>query len=261
MPLETILSVKDLWVTYGEKIAVEDVSYDVKKGDLVGVVGANGSGKSSMFKAVLGLLPYRGSVRMFDKEFHRNLLRMVGYVPQKITFDLTFPATVFDVVAMGLMRGRSNKDNRRDGIANSTLSDSEKVKACLEAVRMWHLRRRRIGALSGGEMQRVFIAQSLVRNPLLLIMDEPAVGLDVRSEKLFYSILQEAHTKHNITVMVALHDIDAVEKYSNKVVCINRSLYFYGDTTEFFADEKLLGAYTEYSMQAHIHKHPHMHSH
>lgn len=259
MQLDTILSVNDLWVNYGTKIAVESVSYDVQEGDLVGVVGANGSGKSSMFKAILGLLPHRGTVSLFGRPFHRDLLRSVGYVPQKISFEPMFPATVFDVVAMALTRATLTPTDRRHGIVDSDMSNSEKVMKCLNTVRMWGLRHRRIGALSGGELQRVFIAQSLVRNPSLLIMDEPAVSLDVKSQKLFYSIMQEANSEYGITMIVSLHNMDVVKEYSNKVVCMNRTLAFHGKTSDFFADEKLLGLCTEYKLQDR--PHPHEHSH
>lgn len=226
---------------------------------MVGVVGANGSGKSSMFKAILGLLPYRGAVKLFGHVFHRNLLRSVGYVPQKTFFEPMFPATVFDVVSMALACTDSTQNDRRDGIVNSDMSDYEKVTACLKAVRMWNLRHRRIGALSGGELQRIFISQSLVRNPSLLIMDEPAVSLDVRSRKLFFSIIQEANEDYGITVVVSLHNMHAVKEYSNKVLCMNRSLAFYGETSDFFADENLVGMCTEYGVQDHPHEHTHSH--
>ncbi|MXX20525.1 MAG: metal ABC transporter ATP-binding protein [Cenarchaeum sp. SB0665_bin_23] len=257
MQLDTVLSVRDLWINYGEKIAVEDISYDVQKGDLVGVVGPNGAGKSSMFKAILGLLPYRGTVKLFGHKFHRELLRSVGYVPQKILFEPMFPATVFDVVSMVLSRANSTHHDRKNGIVNSHMSDYEKVESCLKATRIWHLHNRRIGTLSGGELQRVLISQSLANNPLLLIMDEPVVGLDTRSRKLFFSIIQKASEDHNITIVISLHHLDAVKEYSNKVICMNRSLTFYGKTSDFFANETLMGLCADNGILAHPHEHSH----
>ena len=113
----------------------------------------------------------------------------------------------------------------------------------------------RIGELSGGQQQRVFIAKALVNKPKILILDEPATGVDVQSSEIFYSILRELNEKQKITIIWSSHDMDAVNRLANKVACLNRTLFFHGKSHEFFDNEELVKQYSEASMQQHMHHH------
>lgn len=231
-----------LTVEYPEVKALDDVSFTVNEGDFLGIIGPNGAGKSTLFASMLGLnTKYKGSIKFFgtDIKKSKNYLKQIGYVPQKPIFEKNFPATVIDVVRMGL-RKESNA-NRIDQI--------------LQQLWIHELGNRRIGELSGGQQQRVFIAKALVNNPKLLILDEPVAGIDQQSIELFYSILKELNSKQRITIIWSSHDLDAVNKLANHVACLNRTLFFHGESDDFFENDELVKQYSEASMQEHMHHH------
>lgn len=267
--MTSIVQTENLTVEYGSVTAVDNVNIEVNQGEILGIVGPNGAGKTALFRAILGLQPYRGRVTLFgqDHTMRKHLLPFVGYVPQKMAFEPTFPATVFEVVSMGIISKRTVRgaelirrgEFRPVSLSRESSGDAERVTKSLEAVGMDHLADRRIGSLSGGEQQRAFIAQSLVRDPLLMILDEPVTSMDVESQAAFYSILRRANRDHGITVVVSLHDLEMLKEHSDRVACMNCQLCYHGDTETFFADEDCLRMYTEASMQAHLNTHHHDH--
>lgn len=266
MSINNVLHVKDLTIRYNDSIAVDNVSFDVGEGDLLGIVGPNGSGKTTLFRAILGLEPYKGKITMFgyEPDKFKSLIPLVGYVPQQIIFEPYFPATVYDVVSMGVIsktktvKGAKliqqcgccwNKLHKRDE------KTTEKINTALNTVGIKHLKNRRIGELSGGEQQRVFIAQSLVKDPILMILDEPTTSIDVESQTKFYSMIKKLNEDIGITIIWSSHDLDAIEKYASMVACMNSKLFFHGKKEQFFADEKILKTYTESAMYMHNHMH------
>ena len=184
---------------------------------------------------------YKGTIKFFGEDIRKskNYLKEIGYVPQKPIFEKNFPATVNDVVRMGLRNE----------------SDENKIDEILQQLWIHELSNRRIGELSGGQLQRVFIAKALVNNPKVLILDEPVTGIDQQSIELFYSILRELNSKQKITIIWSSHDLDAVNKLANHVACLNRTLFFHGISEKFFSDDELVKQYSEASMQEHMHHH------
>ena len=134
-------------------------------------------------------------------------------------------------------------------------SNENKIDEILQQLWIHELSERRIGELSGGQQQRVFIAKALVNNPKILILDEPVTGIDQSSIDLFYSILKELNSKQNITIIWSSHDLDAVKKLANHVACLNRTLFFHGESDDFFKNDDLVKQYSEASMQEHMHHH------
>ena len=285
MPLLShMVDVENLTVQFGDKVVVDDISLSVDQGEILGVLGPNGAGKSCMFRAMLGLLPYRGHVSFFGTGpgDQKHILPLVGYVPQKIDYEPLFPATVYDIVSMGVvtqrrrMRGlalleKNELDWRHAGEPHTEHgmeeddsgkkcrtclpceephTEREMVEGALETVDLSSMRDRRIGELSGGQRQRAFIAQSLVRDPLLMIMDEPVSNMDVESQSLVSSAIRRATRKHKITVIISLHDLDVLQEHTNTVMFLNRSRVYYGDTESFFADRDRVRMYTEASLHA-----------
>ena len=237
-----VIEIENLTVRYGDIKAVDNLSFDINQNDFLGIIGPNGAGKSTLFACMLGLLTnYEGKIKFFDQDIKKSkkYLFEVGYVPQKPVFEKNFPATVSEVVRMGLRR-------------NSTEMRVDKV---LQDVWIHELSNRRIGELSGGQQQRVFIAKALVNNPKILILDEPVTGIDSHSTELFYGILRELNQKQNITIVWASHDLDAVNRLANKVACMNRTLFFHGESDKFFTNDELVKQYSEASMQKHMHEH------
>ncbi len=237
-----IVEISNLIVKYPDVKALDDVSFVVKEGDFLGIIGPNGAGKSTLFDCMLNLnTKYDGTIKFFDKDIRKSkdYLKEIGYVPQKPIFEKNFPVTVNDVVRMGL------KDE----------SNEEKIDDILQQLWIHELSERRIGELSGGQQQRVFIAKALVTNPKILILDEPVTGIDQQSIDLFYSILRELNSKQKITIIWSSHDLDAVNQLANHVACLNRTLFFHGESEKFFSDDKLVKQYSEASMQEHMHHH------
>ena len=238
----SIVEINNLTVHYPDVKALDDVSFVVNDGDFLGIIGPNGAGKSTLFDCMLGLnTKYQGTIKFFGEDIRnsKNYLKGIGYVPQKPIFEKSFPVTVNDVVRMGLRNE----------------SDKEKIDKILQQLWIHELSNRRIGELSGGQQQRVFIAKALVHNPKVLILDEPVTGIDQQSIELFYSILRELNSKQKITIIWSSHDLDAVNKLANHVACLNRTLFFHGESEKFFSDDKLVKQYSEASMQEHMHHH------
>ncbi len=236
------VEINHLTVQYPDVKALDDVSFVVNQGDFLGIIGPNGAGKSTLFDSMLGLnTKYKGEIKFFGENIRKskNHLKEIGYVPQKPIFEKNFPATVSDVVRMGLRNE----------------SDENKIDEILQQLWIHELRDRRIGELSGGQLQRVFIAKALVNNPKILILDEPVTGIDQQSIELFYSILRELNSKQKITIIWSSHDLDAVNKLANHVACLNRTLFFHGMSEKFFSDDELVKQYSEASMQEHMHHH------
>jgi len=237
-----VVEIKNLTVQYPGVRALDNVSFLVDQNDFLGIIGPNGAGKSTLFSCMLGLnMQYTGSIHFFGEDIRgsKKYLRNVGYVPQKPIFEKNFPATVKEIVRMGL-RQKSNE---------------ERVDKVLQDVWIHELSHKRIGELSGGQQQRVFIAKAMVDNPKVLILDEPVTGIDTQSTELFYGILRDLNTKQNITIIWSSHDLDAVNKLANKVACLDRTLFFHGISNEFFSNEELVKKYSEASMQKHMHNH------
>jgi len=237
-----VVDIEHLTVKYPDVKALDDVSFSVKEGDFLGIIGPNGAGKSTLFASMLGLnTKDEGSIKFFGLDIRKSkdYLKEIGYVPQKPIFEKNFPATVNDIVRMSLRKE----------------SNEKKIDEILQQLWIHELRNRRIGELSGGQQQRVFIAKALVNNPKILILDEPVTGIDQQSIDLFFSILKELNSKQKITIIWSSHDLDAVNQLANHVACLNRTLFFHGESDDFFENDELVKQYSEASMQEHMHHH------
>ena len=200
---------------------LEDVDLRIDPGDYLAILGPNGGGKTTLLKVLLGLLaPDRGSVHVFGHP-PRDAAGRVGYVPQGRSFDPEFPIRVLDVVLMGRLRrgiwGRVSAEAR------------ERARAALEQVELQDLARRPIGALSGGQLQRVLIARALVGEPQLLLLDEPTSSLDERVERSVWELFEEL--SHQMAVVVVSHDVGAISRHVRSVACLNRKLYAHPSKT------------------------------
>jgi len=236
-----IVDIEKLTVDYAGIKALEDVSFGIAEGDFLGIIGPNGAGKSTLFRCMLGLhTQYDGTIKFFDQDIRdsKRYLSQIGFVPQKPVVDRNFPATIREIVSM-----------------SQNSNDSKKVEEALQKVWMHELADRRIGDLSVGQQQRVFIAKALVNSPKILVLDEPVTGIDVYNQDLFFQILGELNTREKISIIWSSHDLDAVERLANKVACLNKTLFFHGISEEFFSDDEMLKKYSETSMQMHMHHH------
>jgi zinc transport system ATP-binding protein len=227
-------------------LVLDSISFTVNEGDLLGIIGPNGAGKSTLFKCMLGLIgDYRGQITIFDHNIrkNKNVLQKVGYIPQIRSIEQNFPATVQEIVSLGITGKKTSTRNK------------EKIISAIEIVDLSEHKNERIGELSGGQQQRVLIAKSLVNDPKLLILDEPTTSIDQVTQDKFYSLIKRLNLEKKISIIWASHDLDAVHRLANKVACINRKMFFHGDTCGFFENEELLKMYSESTMQAHMRVH------
>ncbi|MFL6368655.1 MAG: metal ABC transporter ATP-binding protein, partial [Nitrososphaeraceae archaeon] len=169
-------------------------------------------------------------------------LEQIGYIPQQRLIDQSFPATVQEIVSLGI-DGRNKHRSK------------EEIISAIRVVELEDLKDRRIGELSGGQQQRVLIAKALVNDAKLLILDEPTTSVDIETQNKFHSLLKTINQKNKVTIIWSSHDLDAINKLANKLVCINRTMFFHGDAHEFFASSELLKMYSESIMQAHMRMH------
>lgn len=234
-----VLHVKDLTFSYEREIVLENVHLWLSEGDFLGLIGPNGSGKTTFIRCVLGLLkPDHGQIRLFGEPLSHDNRKRIGYVSQKAnSFNTHFPATVFEVVSTGLYGkvGLFRRLSRRH---------QNQIHEAIASVGLTSFQKRPIGRLSGGQQQRVFIARALVGRPNLLILDEPTVGVDAQSSDRFYDLLEELRKEYQLTILLVTHDIDVMAEKVDRVAFLNKRIIFHGDSDEFCLRRHELLAHT-----------------
>ena len=222
----TIVEIKDLDFAYNGETVLEDVNLTVRQNDFMAIIGPNGGGKTTLLKLVLGLLtPVKGTIRV-DGKSPQEASPCIGYVPQDVHTNRSFPISVIDVVLMGNLDPNKRLSRRSAAIRRDAL-------AALERMEMASHADRKIGMLSGGQRQRVFIARALLPRPKLLLLDEPTTNIDTKGQADFYRLLRELN--QDVTVLVVSHDLLAISRYVKSVACVNKNLHFH-DQTEITGD-------------------------
>jgi len=210
-----MISIRNLSISYGATLALENVNLDIFGEDFLGVIGPNGGGKSSLMKAVLGLVPYSGTIEYAD-HIYKNGKLSIGYLPQINTFDPGFPISVEQVVVSGLQaaKGIFGRYRRADFAAARSL---------LDEVGIAHLGKKAIGELSGGELQRTLLCRAIIAEPRMLILDEPTNFVDNKFEKQLYSTLQQLNKR--MTIVMVSHDLGTISSVVKSIVCVNRRVH------------------------------------
>ncbi|MGE5782226.1 MAG: metal ABC transporter ATP-binding protein [Nitrososphaerales archaeon] len=237
-----IVKVSSVSFEYGSEKILDDISFSVDEGDFLGIIGPNGAGKTTLFFCMLGLIDgYNGEIKIFGENIRRNkkILKQIGYIPQRKSIDRRFPLTIKELVSLSI----TNK---------SYIDNVDKV---LRYVDLYDNRNKIIGQLSGGQQQRVLIAKALVNNPKMLMLDEPTNELDQASQDNFYLFLKQLNDEEKITIIWTSHDLDAVNRLSNKISCINKKMFYHGTKDDFFSNDNNLKKYSESQMQIHMHSH------
>lgn len=221
--MDSALQVRDLTVAFGERVVLERLSFDVKRGEILAVIGPNGSGKTVLLKSLLRLVPSTGTVEWAAGT-------RVGYVPQKIAPDRGLPVRVREVLeAKARMLGL--KRTEVDAAADTAGLGRE----LLDAV---------VGVLSGGQFQKVLIAFALLGEPNVLLFDEPTASLDELSEERVYELLHRLQSERGMTVILVSHDLSIVYRYANTVLCLSRGLTCSGPPKEVLTPETLEELYS-----------------
>ncbi|ECP7728535.1 metal ABC transporter ATP-binding protein [Listeria monocytogenes] len=229
------MEIQGLTIAYKQKVAIDNVTLQIASGKLTGIVGPNGAGKSTLLKGMMGLIPReQGQVTLADKPL-TYWRKKIAYVPQRSEVDLTFPITVFDMVllgtypALGLIKrpGKKEKQLALDA---------------LEQVEMTGFMKRQIGELSGGQLQRVFIARALAQHTEIFFLDEPFAGIDMTSEALIMRLLKKLRDNGK-TIVVVHHDFHKVAAYFDDIILLNKKLVAHGPVEQTFTEEQIQFAY------------------
>ncbi len=213
-----IVEIKDLDFAYNGEAVLENVNLAAQPQDYIAIIGPNGGGKTTLLKLILGLLkPDRGTVRV-DGQSPGEASACIGYVPQDVHMNRSFPITAGEVVLMGKRhpgkrRSRPSAADRRDALV------------ALERLGMAAHADKKIGLLSGGQRQRVFIARALVSQPKILLLDEPTANIDTKGQADFYRLLRELN--QDMTILVVSHDLLVISRYVKTVACVNKGLHYH----------------------------------
>lgn len=215
MSAEKVITIEDVSFTYDGPPVLTGVTLAVEQGEMLGIVGPNGGGKSTLLKIVLGLLkPDTGKVTVLGHP-PRQGREEIGYVPQSTSFPRDFPISVEEAVLMGRL-------GRTRFLGGYTRRDREVATEVMEMTEVCILRERRLGELSGGQLQRVLVARALAGRPRILILDEPTSHMDLRLEEDIFDLLKKLNAE--MTVVVVSHDLGFISHYVTRTACLNRSL-------------------------------------
>lgn len=216
-----VVNLNNVTVVRGGETVLEDLTLSVEASDFLAIIGPNGSGKTTLLKVMLGLIkPDSGDVRIGGHPPEEERIK-VGYLPQQFNFDQSFPVNVFDVVLMGCYRGL---------FSPYTDKDHEATEMALAAVGMSDFHYHQIGKLSSGQVQRVLLARAIVKDPMLLLLDEPTASVDSEMQSSFYELMSELRKK--MAVVMVTHDIGVSSVNVDKIACINKKLFYHGSVEE-----------------------------
>ena len=212
----TILKVSNLSVNFEHDKVLKSLDFSVNQGDVLAIVGPNGAGKSVLFKSLLGLLPYSGTI-----EWKKGL--KIGYVPQKLAIGKEMPLSVEEFLSFK----KKNINEVVDALESLGVLNPKSPHHSEYHLKE-HILKQRLGWLSGGQLQRVLIAWALLDDPDVLLFDEPTAGIDLGGEETVYNLLKKLHQERHLTTLLISHDLNIVYKYASNVLCINKELICYG---------------------------------
>ena len=218
-------TVENFGVKVGELTIFADVNFTIHCGELTALIGPNGAGKSTLLKSILGEVAHTGALNYFDAK-GKHLRPIIGYVPQTLKFDATSPTTVLDLFMACL--------TRRPVWLCSSKFIRGRVTENLRRVKAEHLIDRRLGALSGGELQRILLALALDPLPDLLLLDEPISGVDKIGMEIFYELVAELKAAEDMAILLISHDLDMLERFADRVILLNKRVLKFGTVREVF---------------------------
>ena len=220
------IDIKNLTVTSGSDTLLDNINLDFHCGQLTALIGKNGAGKTTLIKTILGERNFTGNIS-YKEHNEKDIKRpIIGYVPQQLSFDKNTPVSVLDFMI-------ATNSNRPVWLFHKK-SQREKIKEQLEKLNCSHVIDRKLGDLSGGELQRVLLATALEPMPDFLILDEPVSGVDVNGLDIFYKTVSELRDNYHIAIHLASHDLSLIKKYADKVVLLDKTVIESGDVDTVF---------------------------
>jgi zinc/manganese transport system ATP-binding protein len=227
-----VLSLEHATLRFGDRRILDDVSFSINRGEFTGLIGSNGVGKTTLLRVLLGLQPLdSGEVRLDEAS-----APTLGYVPQKIALDPDLPLRARDFIALGI-------DGHRFGLGRRSAKDKQLVETMIDAVNARAFADRRIGELSGGEQQRVFIAHALVGQPSVLLLDEPLANLDPKSVQEVVTLLHRIATEHHVAIFLSAHEMNALLPVMDRIVYLADGRAASGTTAEVIKPDVLSKLY------------------
>ncbi|MBC1488390.1 metal ABC transporter ATP-binding protein [Listeria sp. FSL L7-1485] len=229
------MNIQHLTISYKQKVAIDNVSLQIASSKLTGIIGPNGAGKSTLLKGMMGLIPRENGQIILDGVPLSTWRKKIAYVPQRSEVDLTFPITVFDMVLLGTYPtlGLVKRPGKKE---------KQIALEALEQVEMTSFRKRQIGELSGGQLQRVFIARALAQHAEIFFLDEPFAGIDMTSEALIMKLLKKWRDSGK-TIVVVHHDFHKVAAYFDEIILLNKKLIAHGLVEQTFTEDNIKTAY------------------
>ena len=235
----TLLSVQNLSVSFDNNKVIDNLSFLIKKGEVIAIVGPNGAGKSVLFRALIGLVPYSGKI-----EWTSGL--KISYVPQRFNIEKDFPLTTREFLRLK----SKNQAKILAALESVGLKNKQTEMHHIEH----HLLSQRLGWLSGGQLQRVLIAWAILDDPDVLLFDEPTTGIDVGGEETIYNLLKKLNDEMALTILLISHDLNIVYKYADSVLCLNKEKICFGSPREVLDPQALIKLY---GGEARFYKHEH----
>ena len=229
-----MVEVNDLVKRYGNHLAVDHLSFTVEPGQVYGFLGPNGAGKSTLIRAILGQREYEGKITFHSADGRQSRLR-IGYVPQSPAFDPADPISVLDLFTCCIAK--------RPAFLRPGKALREKVLECLSRVHGESLIDKRVGTLSGGELQRVLLALALEPMPNMLILDEPLSGVDVEGMELLMDMLDEIRKTYDLSILITTHDFSMLERYADRVVLLREKILCKGTPLEVLNSDEFAQAF------------------
>ena len=230
-----MITIKNIGVSYAmQPHVLKDCNATIEGPTITGIIGPNGAGKSTLLKAILGLIQSSGEI-LIDGEPTKKVLQKTAYVEQKSHIDFTFPITIRECVALG-------RTVKKKPLQRLTKEDWEKVDAAIEEVGLTDLASRQIGALSGGQFQRVLLARCMVQEAQYIFLDEPFVGIDMLSEKVIMTIIRK-WKEEGKTILMVNHDLSKVKEYFDQVILVKHAIVASGKTEDVFIKKYLDDVY------------------
>ena len=233
--MNSLITIKNVGVSYAmQPHVLKDCNATIEGPTITGIIGPNGAGKSTLLKAILGLIQSSGEI-LIDGEPAKKVLQKIAYVEQKSQIDFTFPITIRECVALG-------RTVKKKPLQRLTKEDWEKVDAAIEEVGLTDLASRQIGALSGGQFQRVLLARCMVQEAQYIFLDEPFVGIDMLSEKVIMTIIRK-WKEEGKTILMVNHDLSKVKEYFDQVILVKHAIVASGKTEDVFVKKYLDDVY------------------
>jgi iron complex transport system ATP-binding protein len=244
--MKSAIQTENLTLTLENTQILNGISLDISVGEYVTIIGPNGAGKTSLFRSLLGMFNYSGTVRVegdnIRKVSSKELAKRIGYVPQ--THDIEFPLTVYDFVRMG-------RYPYLKPLTPETRTDIDAIERAIKITGISSLRQRTLKTLSGGERQKVYIAAALAQETSILLLDEPATFLDVRHQMEIMTLLKKINTEHRVTLIAVNHDLNSAARWSDRIIGMkNGAILCSGTVDEILQPDRLHALFgTPFSLQ------------